>query len=154
MQFGGARRPICFLQEERREKESPADEGQGQENRQSTQGCEEGRQGCAQEGEAQSQADRQEGCTQAKAGAAKGGSPEGRSADDSGTDGNTACDAGLRAIDLAVDSQYRTVGVLKTAEGQLRRVSALAEGARRYCPGIFGWREPLRRRADARRARL
>src|ERR1700723_1381262 len=69
-------------QEERREKESPADEGQGQENRQSTQGCEEGRQGCcAQEGEAQSQADRQEGCTQAKAGAAKGGSPEGRSAD-------------------------------------------------------------------------
>src|ERR1700733_6384469 len=98
-------------QEERREKESPAVEGQGkgegQEERRGTQSREEGRQSCTQEGQAQSQSRGQEDCTQAESGAGKN-----RSAADSGADAGSACVAGVGHPDIHGDSQYGTVGVL------------------------------------------
>src|SRR6267142_517548 len=96
-------------QEERREKESAAGEGEGEgkKDRQSTEGCEEGRQSCAQEGQAESQGGGQEGCVQAQR-----GSPKSRTAADAGSNGGAGGVTGRRGTDIDLDTQYRTAGVL------------------------------------------
>ena len=89
-------------EEERSEKESPAGEGKGEEDR--DEGCEAG---SAQEGQANAQGRGQEGCAEAERAEASS-CPAGSS----GTDCGTALDAGRRHADSADDFQYRTDGVL------------------------------------------
>ncbi len=95
--------------------------GQGQEDRRRTQSGEEGRQSCAQKDQAQSQAQ-----------------GKGRGAADSGTGCSAARTARFQnprhRRPLPVRNPWRFE---KSPEGTLRRVPALAEGARRCCPGCF-----------------
>jgi hypothetical protein len=103
-------------QEERREKESPASEGQsegeGQEDPQGSEGCEEGGQGCAQEGQAQSQSRRPEGRAETQHAASQ------RDAAGCPADFDTACrvarGAGIGDIGIDDATEHRTIGVLKT----------------------------------------
>jgi hypothetical protein len=100
--------------EERREKEGPADEGEGQEGRLSAQGCEKG--SCSEEGQVPSQS-RQEGCAQTEGSFAARGSAKTCSAG-FGTDDLATGHAGLRATGIDVGSRHGTLGVLKNRSRQ------------------------------------
>src|ERR1700722_14675613 len=106
-------------QEERRQKESPAsedqgegeDQRQGQEIRQTGQGSEKGRQGCPQEGKGQDGG---------KEGRAQAGRPaKSRRAVDPCTDSGAPGAAGRRNAGIADASQHGTLGVLIAPKARL-----------------------------------
>ena len=109
----GGKGQAARRQEERRKKEKSSSKGQdeieGQEDRQSTQGCEEG---SAEEGQAQSQSRRPEGRAETKHAASEHG-PAGCAAD-FGTDGRAVPIAGIGYTRIDAAAWYRAIGVLKT----------------------------------------
>ena len=147
---------------ERRKKENAADEGEGKGKGEiEGEGC--AQEGCSQEGNGETGAEtRAETCARA---GSRSSSPQAktRRPHGAGADGATAVNAGRGAsrtdIDRCMagpetDGDVNRRGRRKSIEWQFRRVPALEEGARRYCPEILAWPEYSHRRACARRVRL
>jgi hypothetical protein len=147
---------------ERRKKEIAADEGEAQ-GKGEVEGEVCAEEGCAQEGNGETGAETRAETRARAGGRSSSAQAKTRRPHDAGADGATAVNAGRGASRTDInrcmagpetDGDVNRRGSRKSIEWQFRRVPALEEGARRYCPEILAWPEYWHRRACARRVRL